>query len=99
MPEIEVVKSLLQMGAAGILFLAGYGMLRFLREERVDRAQERTAWLERFDRIAARLETLAQEITAALVALRAAQGARCPLTGCDRAAVEELERRIREKNR
>ena len=34
MPELELVKSLLQAGAAGILCLAGWYMMRFLREER-----------------------------------------------------------------
>lgn len=70
MQDIEVVKSLLQMGAAGILFLAGCGMLRFLREERADRAAERAAWFERFDTVAARLEALAKEVTLAVHHIR-----------------------------
>lgn len=70
MQDIEVVKSLLQMGAAGILLFAGWGMLRFLREERADRAAERNIWFGRFDRITAQLEALAREITAAVQHIR-----------------------------
>ncbi|MCC6821467.1 MAG: hypothetical protein IT579_12105 [Verrucomicrobia subdivision 3 bacterium] len=67
---MEVIKSLLQMGAAGILLMAGWGMLRFLREERADRAAERNIWFQRFDRVAAQLEALAREVTTAIQHLR-----------------------------
>jgi nitrogen-specific signal transduction histidine kinase len=95
MADIEIIKSLLQMGAAGVLIIAGAGMLKFLREERADRSGERKAWFDRLDRITESLTGLAHEITAALAELRSARGQRCPLTGADRQVVEEITRRVR----
>lgn len=70
MQDVEFMKSLLQMGAAGILFLAGWGMLRFLREEREDRRAERGIWFERFGNMAEQMEALAREVTSAVQYLR-----------------------------
>lgn len=68
--DIELVKSIVQMGAAGILTMAGYGMLKFLGEERIDRASERQAWFKRFDNVAERLERLTAEVTSLCAELR-----------------------------
>lgn len=97
MPELEIVKSLLQMGAAGILIIAGWGMLRFLREERTDRASERKSWFDRMDSIAEKLETLTEQITTALAEAREGRAFRCPFTGANQAAIEEFERRLEER--
>ena len=97
MADIEIIKSLLQTGAAGVLILAGAGMLRFLAEERNDRSDERREWFGRMDRLTASLTKLANEITEALTEMRKAEGARCPLTGADRRTVEELARRVRKE--
>lgn len=97
MPELEIIKSLLQMGAAGILIVAGWGMLKFLREERSDRATERQSWFDRMDSIADKLEDLTQEITHALTEAREGRIFRCPFTGASRAAIEEFESRLQER--
>lgn len=97
MAELEVVNSLLQMGAAGILILAGWGMLRFLREERADRSSERKSWFDRMDSIAEKLETLTEQITSALNEAREGRAFRCPFTGANQAVVEEFERRFEER--
>lgn len=97
MAELEIVKSLLQMGAAGILILAGWGMLRFLREERADRSSERKSWFDRMDSITDKLGELTEQITTALAEAREGRAFRCPFTGANQAAVEEFERRLEER--
>lgn len=98
MPELEIVKSLLQMGAAGILFLAGWGMLQFLREERDAQIKHEAALLSLFENVVQKLESLTHEVSTALYELKRSRGQRCPLTGADRAVVDEMERRIRERD-
>lgn len=97
MNELELVKSLLQMGAAGILIIAGREMLKFLREERRDRKDERVGWFGRMDSLARQLEHLTERITEALQEARQSHGWRCPFTGADRATIEEFERRMKER--
>lgn len=97
MNDLELAKSLLQMGAAGILIIAGREMLRFLREERRDRKDERCGWFDRMDALARQLEHLTERITEALQEARQSHGWRCPFTGADRATIEEFERRMKER--
>lgn len=97
MNDLELVKSLLQMGAAGILIIAGREMLRFLREERGDRTEEREGWFTRMDSLSQHLTHLTERITEALQEARQSHEWRCPFTGADRVTVEEFERRMKEK--
>ena len=90
MPELELVKSLLQAGAAGILCLAGWYMMRFLREERADRSEERQHWFTQMD-------SLTTKISQALDELRESHQMRCPFYGVDRHTVELFERRLRDQ--
>jgi hypothetical protein len=42
--DIQLVQALAQMGAAGVLILAGWRFMEFLRQERQDRGTERDNW-------------------------------------------------------
>ena len=95
MSELEAIKYLLQSGAAGVLIIAGAGVLRFLREERSDRADERRAWFGQMEQITGQLKELTGQVTEALRLAREEAGHTCPFTGATRAAILEFEQRMR----
>lgn len=97
MNELEAVKSLMQMGAAGILIVAGAGMLKFLREERADRAAERTEWFSRMNELTTGIRELTQYVTEALRVAREAAGQSCPFTGASKQTIMQYEERLRRR--
>lgn len=97
MGELETIKYLLQTGAAGILIIAGAGMLKFLREERTDRASERSEWFSRMNEITDQLRELTGQVTEALRMAREEAGHRCPFTGASRATILEFEEHLKSK--
>ena len=98
MSELEAIKYLLQSGAAGVLIIAGAGVLKFLREERSDRAEERREWFGQMEQITDQLRQLTGQVTEALKLARKKAGHTCPFTGAARAAILEYERRLRERD-
>lgn len=82
----------MQTGTAGILFLAGWAMLRFLREERLDRAQEREGWLKELRRIA-------DVVTAAVAELRENQRPWALARGISRDMMDDFERWLNERRK
>lgn len=97
MNELDVVKYLLQTGAAGILIIAGAGMLRFLREERADRAAERTEWFSRMNELTTGIRELTQYVTEALRVAREAAGQSCPFTGASQETIMAFEERMKRR--
>ena len=97
MSELEAIKYLLQSGAAGVLIIAGAGMLRFLREERSDRADERREWFGQMEQITGQLKELTRQVTEALRLAREEAGHRCPFTGASRATILEFEEHLKHK--
>ena len=98
MGELETIKSLLQSGAAGVLIVAGWGVLKFLREERTDRSAERREWFGQMEQITSELQKLTGQVTEALRLAREEAGHTCPFTGATRAAILEYERRLRDRD-
>ena len=98
MSELEAIKYLLQSGAAGVLIIAGAGVLKFLREERTDRADERREWFGQMEQITGQLKELTRQVTEALRLAREEAGHTCPFTGATRAAILEYERRLRDRD-
>jgi len=98
MGELETIKYLLQSGAAGVLIVAGWGVLKFLREERTDRADERREWFGQMEQITSELQKLTGQVTEALRLAREEAGHTCPFTGATRAAILEYERRLRDRD-
>ena len=98
MGELETIKYLLQSGAAGVLIVAGWGVLKFLREERSDRAEERREWFGQMEQITSELQKLTGQVTEALRLAREEAGHTCPFTGATRAAILEYERRLRDRD-
>lgn len=97
MNELEAIKYLLQTGASGILIIAGAAMLRFLREERSDRAVERGEWFKRMNEITDQLRELTGHVTEALRVASEEAGHRCPFTGATRAAILDYEQRLKSR--
>ncbi|GEM_PF-3624210 len=98
MGELETIKYLLQSGAAGVLIVAGWGVLKFLREERTDRSAERREWFGQMEQITSELQKLTGQVTEALRLAREEAGHTCPFTGATRAAILEYERRLRDRD-
>jgi hypothetical protein len=83
MQDLEIIKVLLQMGAAGLLMLAGWYFIGYLAGERKDRADERKLWFDRLESLSTGIEE----------ALKCA-AYECPIHGLTRQGAAEMYKRF-----